>query len=118
MKSLRTERLSSEYRKEIAEIISNSLKNKCPELYGLISVTEADVAPDLKNAKVFLSIYDKDEERKAKTFDIIKENAGFIRNELAHRMKMRTVPVLHFLMDNSMEYGDKIDNLIKKLHQD
>ena len=55
--SKRTERLDSELQKEISSIVSGPLKNKFPELGGLISVTEVDVAPDLKTAKVYISIY-------------------------------------------------------------
>ena len=114
----RTERLDSEYRKEISAILSGALKNKEPRLKGLVSVTEADVAPDLKTAKVFVSIYAASAEEKANTLAIIRENAGFIRRELAKVMRMRTVPALTFLEDKSMEYGQKMDDIFAKLHED
>ena len=104
--------------KEISEIIRTRLKDKEPDLKGIISVTEADVAPDLKTAKIYISIYAKDESEKLKSFDIISENAGFIRHELAQVMRMRTVPSLTFLWDGSMAYGAKMDELFKKIHTD
>lgn len=114
----RTERLDSEYQKEISAIISGPLKNKEPFLSGIISVTEADIAPDLKTAKIYISIYAKGEEEKKRSFQIIKENAGFIRRELARVMRQRTVPELTFLWDGSMEYGSKMDELFAKLKRE
>ncbi len=113
----RTDRLNSEYQKEISAILSGALKNKEPDLKGIVSVTEADVAPDLKTAKVYLSIYAPEGE-KEKTFACIKENAGFVRKELSKVMRMRTVPVLTFLLDGSMEYGSKMDELFAQIHKD
>lgn len=116
MKVSRSSRLNGEYQKEISEIIRTRLKDKEPALSGIISVTEADVAPDLKTAKIYISIFAKDEAEKLRSFDIISENAGFIRHELSQVMRMRTVPALTFLWDGSMAYGAKMDELFKKIH--
>lgn len=114
----RTDRLDSEYRKEISAIIAGPLKNRAPDLKGMVSVTEADVAPDLKTAKIYVSVYAVSPEEKANTLALLKENAGFIRKELSQVMRMRTVPVLTFLEDRSMEYGAKMDDIFAKLHKD
>ena len=108
MKVSRTSRLNGEYQKEISEIIRR-FKDKNPNLRGLISVTEMDVAPDLKTAKVYVSIYTKNESDKQISFDTLQECAGQIRHELSQVMKMRTVPALTFLWDGSMTYGAKMD---------
>ncbi len=118
MKPARTDRLKSEYQREISRIIAGPLKDREPELKGLISVTEADVAPDLKTAKIYVSIYGSSKEEQTESFRILKENAGFIRRELAKVMAMRTVPALTFLEDSSMEYGSKMDALFEKLNHD
>lgn len=118
MKSARGERLSGEFQKEISSVISNKLRNKFPELSAIISVTEADVAPDLKSAKIYVSIFDTDKERAANSFEIIKQNSGFIRHELAQVMKIRTMPELRFHSDESMEYGSKIDKILSGLDTD
>jgi ribosome-binding factor A len=115
MKGLRGERLSSQFREEIYAIISKQLRNKHPELSAIISVTQADVAPDLKSAKIYISIYDTNEERKEKSFLLLKENAGYIRHELSQVLHIRTVPELSFILDGSMEYGAKIDKLLEQL---
>ena len=115
MKGVRGERLAGEFQKEIHNIINNKVRAKEPSLSVIISVTGVDVAPDLKSAKVFLSVYDVNKERAEKSFEIIKENAGFIRKELSRVMTLRTVPELRFILDTSMEYGQKIDKLIYEL---
>ena len=117
MKSLRGERLSAEYQKAVYEVISTSLKNKTNNIKGLVSVTGADVSPDLKNAKIYVSILAKNDEEEKATFDEICAHAGFIRHELAHMMRSRTVPELRFFCDESMDYGDKIDRLIKEISE-
>lgn len=118
MKSLRGERLSSEYQKAVYEVIATKLKYKTDRIRGIVSVTKADVSPDLKNAKIYISVLAKDPQESHETFEAIQENSGMIRYELAHRMQMRTVPELHFFWDDSMEYGDKIDRLIQKIHKE
>ncbi len=114
MKVSRTSRLNGEYQKEISEIVRR-LKDRSTELKGLISVTEADVAPDLKTAYVYVSIYGVSAEESKRSFEALQKNAGFIRHELAQVMRMRTVPALTFRMDGSMSYGSKMDELFKGL---
>ncbi len=118
MKSLRGERLSAEYQKAVYEVISKKLKDRSAAIRGIISVTKADVSPDLKNAKIYISVLAGSEEANAAAFEAIQSNAGFIRYELAHMMQMRTVPELHFIRDDTMEYGDKIDRIIKEIHKE
>ena len=113
MKVSRTSRLNGEYQKEISEIIRR-MKGRV-ELKGLISVTEADVAPDLKTAYVYVSIYGVSETEAKTCFAALQANAGFIRHELAQVMRMRTVPALTFRMDGSMGYGAKMDELFKTI---
>ena len=59
MKSLRGQRLSSEYQKAVYEVISTKLKYKTDKIRGIVSVTKADVSPDLKNAKIYISVLAK-----------------------------------------------------------
>ncbi len=115
MKGIRGERLAGEFQKEISAVISGKLRDNFPELSAIISVTGCDVAPDLKSAKIYLSVYDTDNARADDSFEIIKANAGFIRRELAHVMRLRTVPELRFLRDGSLEYGEKIDKIINDI---
>lgn len=118
MKASRKDRLNSEYQRAVSEVIASQLKNKEPQLKGIISITEADVAPDLKTAKIYVSIFASTAEEKGRSFEILRENAGFIRRELARVMTMRTVPSLTFVEDGSMEYGSKMDAIFAELNQD
>jgi ribosome-binding factor A len=115
MKVSRTSRLNGEYQKEIS-VILRRVKDRNPQMKGLISVTETDVAPDLKSAYVYVSIYGVTEEESKQTLAILQENAGFIRHELAQVMRMRTVPALTFRLDGSMIYGAKMDELFKSIN--
>ena len=114
MKVSRTSRRNGEYQKEISAIL-RKVKDRNVDLKGLISVTEVDVAPDLKTAYVYVSIYGVNEAESKRSFEILQESAGFIRRELSQVMRMRTVPALTFRMDGSMGYGAKMDELFKGL---
>ena len=114
MKTPRTSRLNGEYQKEISEIIRLQ-KDKMPGIKGLVSVTEVDVAPDLKTAIVYVSIYGANDVESKRTFEVLQQNAGFIRHQLSQVMRMRTVPALTFRTDGSMVYGAKMDELFKKI---
>ena len=115
MKGLRGERLAGEFQKEISSVISGKLRSKFPELSAIISITAADVAPDLKSAKIYVSVFDPDKAKAENSFKILKDNAGFIRHELAQVMHIRTVPELRFVADGSMEYGVKIDKILSDI---
>jgi ribosome-binding factor A len=110
----RTDRLNAELQREIYEIISKKLKN--PFITEMFSVLSVDASKDLKHAKVFISVYSTNAERKERTYLAIKEEAKRIRYELSKSMRIRTVPELSFVLDESMEYGDKIDKLFIKLN--
>ena len=110
----RTSRLNGEYQKEISEIIRLH-KDRMPGVTGLISITEADVAPDLKTAIIYVSIFGKGEEETQASFKALQEQAGYIRHQLAQVMRMRTVPALTFRLDGSMVYGAKMDELFKTI---
>lgn len=115
MKGLRGERLSSQFREEIYNVISTDLRNREPQMSAIISVVSADVAPDLKSCKVYISIYDADAGKRRATFDVIAANAGYIRHALSKVLRIKTVPELRFILDDSMEYGAQIDRLLKKI---
>lgn len=107
-------RVNSEIQKAISEIISTELKN--PNIKGLITVTKVDTTTDLDQSKVFLSIFE--EETKEDVFNAIKHSAGFIRRELARIVDLRKVPFLTFYLDNSYDYGKKIDETIRKINEE
>ena len=110
MKVKREQRLNSEFQREIYDILKNKVKNH--DITEMFSILEVDVTNDLKYAKVFVSVYSTNQERKQKTFNAICDSAKFVRGELAKIMRIRTVPELKFVMDTSSDYGNKIDKII------
>ena len=110
----RFNRVEEEMKKEISNIISNKLKN--PDVTGLISVTKVKVTTDLKFAKVYVSILNA-QNTKA-TLRGLKQSSGFVRSEVAKSINLRNTPEIIFELDDSMEYGAKIDSLLKDIMKD
>ena len=110
----RFERINEELRKEISNIISFELKN--PNATGLISITKVKVTNDLKFAKVYVSILNSKNIKD--TLAALKKSSGFIRSEIAKRVNLRQTPELIFELDDSMEYGAKIDTILKDIMKD
>ena len=110
----RLNRINEELRKEISQIISFELKN--PDVTGLISVTKVKITPDLKYAKVYVSLLNSKNEEK--TIEALKNSAGFIRSLIAKRINLRITPELVIEKDDSMEYGMKIDSILKDLNKE
>lgn len=104
-------RIDEEYRKELSQIIGYELKN--PSVTGLISVTKVKVTNDLKYAKVYVSILNSKNVKE--TLVGLKKSSGFIRSELARRVNLRNTPELVFELDDSLEYGAKIDTILKEI---
>ena len=109
--SNRLGRIDEELKKEISNIINYELKN--PSVTGLISVTKTKITPDLKYAKVYVSILNSKNIKT--TFAALKKSSGFIRSEIAKRINLRITPELVFVLDDSMEYGAKIDQILKEI---
>lgn len=104
-------RIDEEYKKEISNIINYDLKN--PNVTGLISVTKVKVTNDLKFAKVSVSILNSKNIKE--TLAGLKKSSGYIRTELAKRINLRNTPEIIFELDDSLEYGAKIDSILKEI---
>lgn len=107
----RIERINEEYRKEISQIIGFELNNS--NITGMISVTKVKVTTDLKYAKIYVSILNSKNIKD--TLTGLKKSSGFIRTELAKRVNLRNTPELIFELDESIEYGAKIDTILKEI---
>lgn len=112
MPNYRGGRINEEVKREISNLIRNEMKDV--RLTAMISVTDVQVTKDLRYAKVFVSVYAKDQEEKNSNLDVLKSAAGFIRREIAQRINLRHSPQLLFELDESIDYGMKIDSLIRK----
>ena len=104
-------RVNEELMKAISHIITYELKN--PDVTGMISVTRVKVTPDLKYAKVYVSILNP--KSVEETMKGLKESAGSIRSQVAKTVNLRITPELVFEYDDSIEHGEKIDNILKQI---
>ena len=107
------ERVDDEIRKLLNEIIAHEMKD--PRLDTLINVTDVNTTKDLKSAKVFVSVMDKDKSKDAVA--ALNSAAAFIRSMLFERMKIRLVPHLVFRLDGSFDRGMRIDGIIKEMKE-
>ncbi len=112
--SLRLERIESLMLKELSNIITFELKD--PNL-GFITISEVKVTSDLSYAKVYVSFLGK-QERNDAGLKVLKRAKGFLKSELAKRMKLRKIPDLVFVQDKSLENAKKIENILDKVKND
>ncbi len=106
------DRVGSEIRKELSEIISYEIKD--PRISGMTSVTDVEVTPDLKYCKVFISVLG-DEDAEKSTIEGLKSAAGFIRKKLAASVNLRNTPELNFVSDTSIRYGIEMSKRIDEI---
>lgn len=107
----RHERIAGEMQQEIGTLLAGELQD--PRLEAVSVVTEVRVSPDLKQAKIYVSVAGNEAEQAA-ALKGLTAAAGFIRHELSERLLMRRVPELFFVLDRSEEYGRRIDDLLRQ----
>ena len=106
-------RVNEELKKELSQIINYELKN--PDVTGMVSVTKVKVTPDLKHAKVYVSILNS--KNLKKTLQGLKDSSGFMRSRIAKTVNLRITPELVFEYDDSIVYGEKIDAILKEIKE-
>ncbi len=109
--SRRTLQVGEFLREELTDIIRREVKD--PRV-GFMTVTEVEVTPDLRAARVYVSVLGSEEER-ADTLAALRSAARFIRFHLKPRLRMRQIPELEFRDDRSMEHAQRIDRALKDL---
>jgi ribosome-binding factor A len=113
MAKVRAGRVSEQIKKELSLIIQAELKD--PRI-GFITVTGVEITNDLAEAKVYLSILGTDQQ-KEDTLHALGRGTGFIRSELGKRIRLRIVPKLFFILDSSIAYGSRIEQILSKLNE-
>ncbi len=106
----RSIRVGDLIKEEIADIIMHKLRD--PRL-GFITVTEVQASDDLRHAKVYVSILE--DAKREETLKILASSARFVRSELARRVKIKFIPELIFKLDESIEYGAKIEKILSEI---
>jgi ribosome-binding factor A len=111
--SIKNIRINEEVKKELSNIIRNEVKD--PRIHLMTSVVAVEVAPDLKTCKAYISVLGTPEEGKD-TIEGLKSAEGYIRKQLARTINLRNTPQIHFILDQSIEYGIHISKVLDELN--
>ena len=112
--SRRTERLDHQLREELSDLVRREMAD--PRV-RLATISEVHVSPDLRHAKVFISTVGEEDERE-KCVAALRHAAGYLRRQLAHRLRLRATPELDFVLDRGAEHSARIAALLETLHHD
>ncbi|QMT58892.1 MULTISPECIES: 30S ribosome-binding factor RbfA [unclassified Legionella] len=107
----RTDRIAEMIQRKLAQIIPMEVKD--PRLTGFVTISAVKVAADLSHAKVYFTVLNDNKETAAA---ILNAAASYLRSALARSITLRTVPQLHFIYDESIEYGERLSRLIDKVN--
>ena len=111
--SNRTEKLNSQFKRYIYELLSKKVKD--PRITEMFTILSVDCDKELSTAKVYVSIYSTDAERAAKTFSAICDSEPYIRQQISKIMHIRTVPEFRFILDESLSYSQKINEILNEI---
>jgi ribosome-binding factor A len=111
----RNERVGEEIAHEINAMLAGELKD--PRLEGMVVVSEVRVQPDVKHARVFISVGGTSKEQ-SDAIQALEHAAGFIRSELIERLQLRRLPELHFTLDLSQQHVERIEQLLKQMKKE
>jgi ribosome-binding factor A len=98
---------------EVSLMLSRNMKDR---RVGFVTVTGVQMSPDLRHARIFISLMGSEEEKK-ESLETLNHATGWIRHELGQRIRMKFVPDIVFLMDTSQDYGERIDRLIDEIRE-
>jgi ribosome-binding factor A len=111
----RHERVGEEIAHEINAMLAGELKD--PRLEGMVVVSEVRVQPDMRHARVFINARGSAKEQED-AVKALEHASGFIRSQLVERLQLRRTPDLHFALDHSQEYTERINELLKEMKKD
>ena len=98
---------------EVSMMIFRDLKDR---RVGFVTVTGVQMSPDLRHARIFVSLMGSEDEKK-ESLTALNHATGWIRHELGQRIRMKFLPDVVFSMDTSQDYGEHIDKLIDETHE-
>ncbi len=107
-------RISEEIKRALSIILQGSIKD--PRMPQFVTVMRVDVTRDLKYAKVYISVMGSDEDKK-NCLAALKNATGFIRREIGRKVIIRSIPELTFVIDDSVDYGFKIDKILNDIRE-
>ncbi len=110
--SIKSERIADALIEQISYILATEVKNQD---INFVTITDAKVTNDLSYAKIYFTVLD--ETKKEETLKALKSASGFIRHELRDRLDIRQIPELTFVYDESIEYGQKIEEKLREIKE-
>jgi ribosome-binding factor A len=110
----RSQKIGDMIQREISSLILKGLKD--PRI-GFVTITGVDVTLDLRHAKIFITVIGE-EESKVASLEGLRRAVPFIRRHLGRELRMKFAPDLHFEYDKSLEYGNRIENILKEINSD
>ena len=110
--SIKIDRLNNIFVEEISKIIHEEIKDKD---VGFVTITEVRITNDLSFAKVYITSLDNNRE---KVLNALNKASSFIRTMLCGKVKIRKMPEIHFVYDESIEYGKKIEDIIERINNE
>ena len=110
--SIKIDRLNNIFVEEISKIIHEEIKDKD---IGFVTITEVRITNDLSFAKVYITSLDNNRE---KVLNALNKASSFIRTMLCGKVKIRKMPEIHFVYDESIEYGKKIEDIIERINNE
>jgi ribosome-binding factor A len=106
----RTRRVGEQIQREMAQLVQQEIND--PRI-GLVTISAVKLSRDMSHANIFFTVLDEEHPIK-ETLKILEGASGFLRHELAKRMKLRIIPQIHFKYDESISYGNELSALIQK----
>lgn len=114
MSTPRSLRVAQSAKRELSELIQRDLKDD--RITGIVSITDVECTGDCRSMRVFVSVFG-DEAQQNKTLDVINEHVGRMRGEVGRRLNLRFAPELSFKLDNSLERGSRVTDLLGKIER-
>jgi ribosome-binding factor A len=111
--SRRPQRVALQIQHEVSMMIFRDMKDR---RIGFVTVTGVEMSPDLRHARIFVSLMGTENEKK-ESLETLNHATGWIRHELGQRIRMKFLPEIVFQADTSQEYGEHIDKLINEIHE-
>lgn len=109
--NLKIDRLNSTFVREISKILATEVKDRTIKL---VTITGCEISNDLSVAKVYFTVFDNN--KKDDTIKALEKAKSFIRGQLSKKVEIRHTPELRFVFDGSIEYGNKIENILEQIN--
>lgn len=110
--ALKKDKMNNIIQRELSQILQTEVKD--PHI-GFCTITGVDITNDLSIAKIYVSFLNPNQK---KSMEALERSKGYIRSLLAKRLTIRKCPEIHFVLDKSLEYGNKIEDIIDQLNQE